>query len=273
MTTTKHILVTFLLFALTNLADCSGLDGSINYWQVKKVREYPSDPQAFTQGLLYDNGKFYLSTGRYGRSTLRMVDTETGETIASEPLAPDQFGEGLAKVDDTLYQLTWKSGRALAYRLKDTKIERDPTSDFTYSHQGWGLTSDGKHLILSDGTSTVRFYSKNDKSLVKTVTVTYRGSPVGMINEMEYLHGKIFANILGSNKIIVFDPGSGKVTDVITVDTKILFYPKTPPLKKNKAAVLNGIAFDPETNRLFITGKLWPQIFEVSLQFFYKNSP
>lgn len=250
------------LILLLSFFQCSG---EVHQWKVRKVKEFTSDESAFTQGLLYENEKFYLSTGIYGRSSLRVFDSKTGKNLGEIPLLPNLFGEGIAKLGSHIYQLTWKNKKALAYREGDKGLERDPQNDFTFNHQGWGLTSDGKHLIISDGSSIIRFLSGNGKSLVKTINVTYEGKPVKRINEMEYVEGKLFANILGSPKIVVIDPESGKVTDVIHVDVDELFSPQKSPLTLNKSAVLNGIAFDPSTNRLFITGKLWPKIFEVSL--------
>jgi glutaminyl-peptide cyclotransferase len=241
------------------------IDG-VQHWQVQKIREYPSDPTAFTQGLLFENGYFYLSTGLFGKSSLRKIHSETGKTVLLTSLDSHYFGEGITKVDDTIYQLTWKNGRALAYKEGDTEFERDLSNDFSYPHQGWGITTDGANLIISDGSSTIRFLSKDDKTLVKILEVTLNGTPIRYINELEYIHGKLFANLLNTHTIVVIDPSDGKITDLITVDLDQLFSPQENPLKNNQAAILNGIAFDLKKSRLFITGKLWPSIFEVSLE-------
>ena len=220
------------------------------------VHTYPHDPQAFTQGLVFVNGQLYESTGIAGQSSLRMVDLATGRVLRRIDLPSQYFAEGLTDWKGTLVQLTWQSHVAFVY---DTFSFRQLRA-FHYNCEGWGLTEDGKSLILSDGTSTLRFLSPADFHVVRTITVKDRGAPIDQLNELEYIHGQIFANVWHTDRIARIDPASGKVLGWIDLSS---LWPQSQ--RTNPEAVLNGIAYDSVHDRLFVTGKWWPSLFEIKL--------
>jgi len=217
---------------------------------------YPHDPEAFTQGLIYFDGFLYESTGLYGESTLRKVNLESGEVLERIDLAPEYFAEGLTFWNETLVQLTWREGTGFVYSLDDfSLLER-----FTYPTEGWGLTQDGERLILSDGTATLYFLDPVTFLAEDSVTVTYQGEPIQRINELEYIRGEVYANLWQTDEIIRIDPANGQVLGWIDL-TGIL----PSEFRQDDTDVLNGIAYDLEGDRLFITGKFWPKLFEVRL--------
>jgi glutaminyl-peptide cyclotransferase len=221
------------------------------------VNTYPHDPNAFTQGLIYTDAVFYEGTGRNGQSTVRRVDPETGKVEQSHPLDTQYFGEGITLFGDKIYQLTWQSGVGFIY----DKATLKPVGTFPYSTEGWGITHDGQRLIVSDGTANLQFWDPETLQQTGGVVVTLFGLPVSQLNELEYIDGQVFANIWQTNTILRINPADGQVTGVIDL-TGLLDYATpaaTPP------DVLNGIAYDPATGRLFVTGKLWPAIFEIQL--------
>lgn len=220
------------------------------------VNAYPHDPGAFTQGLVICGGVLYESTGLYGRSTLRRVDLETGRVLKVRALNPANFGEGLACVGNRLYQLTWQSGLILVYD-KETFSE---VGRFRYGHEGWGITSDGSSLIASDGSSELRFLDPETLEETRSVTVTDRGHPVARLNELEYIKGEIFANIWQEERIVRISPKTGRVESWVDLSgLRLAVAPEKP------GEVLNGIAYDAAGDRLFVTGKLWPRLFEIRL--------
>lgn len=223
-------------------------------WVPEVVARYPHDPNAFTQGLIFRDGYLYESTGRRGQSSLRKVDVSTGRVEQFRPLAPEYFGEGLTEFDGRLIQITWESGVGFVYDLSDFSVlER-----FRYEGEGWGLTHDGDQLIMSDGTSTLRFLDPNDFSLVRQVDVTFEGMPVGNLNELEYIDGLVWANIWLEEVVARIDPASGEVRGWI--DLSALY----PAALRDSDAVVNGIAYDEANDRIIVTGKLWPAVFEIS---------
>ncbi len=218
------------------------------------VNSYPHDPDAFTQGLLYKDGFLYESTGLIGSSSLRRVVLESGVVVLQHDLAGTYFGEGLTFFDDRFVQLTWLTGVGFEY---------EPTNfaeigSFTYEIQGWGLTDDGRNLIVSDGTSYLHFWDPLTYEQTRQVQVFDDQGPITMINELEYVYGEIFANIWQSDRIARIDAETGEVIEYI--DLSDLLYPRP-----NEVDVLNGIAFDFDSGRLFVTGKLWPTLFEIEL--------
>jgi glutamine cyclotransferase len=217
---------------------------------------YPHDPQAFTQGLIYQDGYLFESTGLYGESTLRKVALETGEVLKEIDLAPEYFAEGLTDWDGTLIQLTWREGTGFVYRLDDFSL----LQRFIFSTEGWGLTQDGERLIMSDGTAALYFLNPETFLVEDSVTVTYQGELIQRVNELEYVRGEVYANIWQTEQIIRIDPASGQVLGWIDLSGIL-----PPELRKEDTNVLNGIAYDPERDRLFITGKFWPSVFEVRL--------
>jgi glutamine cyclotransferase len=220
------------------------------------VHTYPHDPHAFTQGLVFVDGGLYESTGLNGQSSLRMVDLESGRVLQSQPVDSKYFAEGLTAWESTLVQLTWESHVALVYDRFSFRVLRT----FSYSGEGWGLTEDGKSLILSDGSDALRFFDPATFREVRRITVKDHGKPVNEINELEFVHGEIYANIWHSDRIARIAPGSGKVLGWL--DLKGLL-PESEPATPE--AVLNGIAYDSAHDRLFVTGKLWPKLFEIQV--------
>ncbi|MGA9583847.1 MAG: glutaminyl-peptide cyclotransferase, partial [Terracidiphilus sp.] len=220
------------------------------------VRAYPHDQQAFTQGLIYLDGHLYESTGIKGRSSVREEDLETGRILQLREVSGQYFAEGLTDWKSTLIQLTWQAHIAFVYDRATFKLLRT----FHYDGEGWGLTQDGKNLILSDGTPTLRFFDPDTFHEVRRITVKDNGKPVTELNELEYIHGEIYANIWHADRIARISPATGRVLG--WVDLKGLM-PRSQ--LTDDEAVLNGIAWDATNNRLFVTGKLWPKIFEITL--------
>jgi len=224
---------------------------------VQVVHTYPHDAQAFTQGLIYSGGHLYESTGLEGRSSLRMEDLETGRILQFQDV-PKHFAEGLTNWGNTLIQLTWQDHIALVYDRFSFKMLRT----FSYTGEGWGLTQDGKSIILSDGTATLRFLDPTTFKVLRRVTVTDHGKPIppDQLNELEYVHGQIYANLWHTDRIARISPTTGKVLGYINLAGLLPDSDRSSP-----EAVLNGIAYDPEHDRLFVTGKLWPKIFEIKV--------
>lgn len=220
------------------------------------IHTYPHDSHAFTQGLLYLDGHLYESTGLEGQSSLRVEDLETGKILQYVAIPAKYFGEGLAAFGDKLFQLTWQNHLALVYDRATLHM----LHTFSYPGEGWGLTSDGKNLILSDGTPTLRFLDPATFKEVRRVTVTSAGKPVEKLNELEFIHGEIYANIWYSDRIARISPQTGKVLGWIDLTGLLPAAQKT-----SDGAVLNGIAYDAVHDRLFVTGKLWPSILEIQI--------
>ncbi len=220
------------------------------------INEYPHDPQAFTQGLIFLDGYFYESTGLYGELSLRKVDVETGQVLQQIDLPSQYFGEGLTEWEGVLVQLTWRENMGFVYRLEDFSL----LEEFSYPTQGWGLTHDGDRLIMSDGSYTLYFLDGETFEVVDQVIITDQGKKIAYLNELEYVNGEIFANIYQTDTIIRIDPINGEVLGRIDLSGIL------PQAERSaETDVLNGIAYDPENDRLFITGKFWPKIYEINL--------
>ena len=227
------------------------------FYTAEIVARFPHDSRAFTQGLLFENATTLLeSTGLNGQSSLRRVELVSGKVLQKTALQERYFGEGLTQLGGRLYQLTWKDHKGFIY---DPETFRE-IGTFPYAGEGWGLATDGTSLILSDGTQQIRFLDPVTFAVTKTITATHQGKPVDRLNELEYVDGEIFANIWGADQIARLDPATGEATGVI--DCSALF-----PLAQRGTPeqVLNGIAWHAPTKRLLITGKWWPEIFEVKL--------
>ncbi|NOX61883.1 MAG: glutaminyl-peptide cyclotransferase [Chloroflexi bacterium] len=219
------------------------------------VHVYPHDAGAFTQGLVYDRGDLLEGTGLRGRSSLRRVDLETGAVLQQRALPAHLFGEGVALVDDRIYQLTWTSQQGFVYDRASFEL----LDSFTYPTQGWGLAYDGERLIMSDGSDTLYFRNPETFAELGRVKVRDGATAVTRLNELEYVQGEVWANIWLTDRIARIDPQTGQVTGWIDL-TGLL-----TPQEQAAADVLNGIAYDPQTDRIFVTGKLWPKLFEIEL--------
>jgi glutamine cyclotransferase len=229
--------------------------GDTQVYSYRVVNVYPHDPEAFTQGLVYRDGFLYESTGLNGRSSLRKVRLETGEVIQQRQVDAQYFGEGLADWGGKLIQLTWRSNVGFVYDRASFNLERT----FAYVGEGWGLTHDDTRLIMSDGSSSLRFLDPATLQETGRLTVTDRGRPVGGLNELEVVRGEIYANVWQTDRIARIAPASGHVTGWIDLSGLL------PPSDQRGVDVLNGIAYDGEHDRLFVTGKLWPKLFEIAL--------
>lgn len=215
---------------------------------------YPHDPKAFTQGLFFHDGALYESTGHVGQSTIRRVDLESGKVEQLADVPRPFFGEGSVQWKDEIISLSWQAGTGFRWSLDDFAEK----SRFSYPGEGWGLTRNDSELIMSDGTSRLRILEPSDFSLKRTVTVTAAGRPISRLNELEWVQGSILANIWMSSQIARIDPGSGAITAVIDLS------PLTQAIASSDFnAVLNGIAWDAAGQRLFVTGKRWPWLFEL----------
>jgi glutamine cyclotransferase len=220
------------------------------------VHTYPHDAQAFTQGLLFSDGHLYESTGLNGQSTLRMVNVETGRSEQQVPVPAQYFAEGLTTWGSTLIQLTWQSHVAFVYDRFSFRQLRT----MSYPWEGWGLTNDGRSLILSDGSATLHFLDPATMKERREVIVRDHGKEVTYLNELEDIHGEIYANVWHTDRIARISPATGKVLGWIDL-TGLL----SDGEKSSAEAVLNGIAYDAEHDRLFVTGKLWPKLFEIKV--------
>jgi len=225
-------------------------------FKVRIVKKYPHDPEAFTEGLVFANGFLYESTGLYGKSTLRQVELETGRIVKRYELPSLYFGEGMTLWGASLIQLTWKSQIGFAYNAETFSIERE----FNYSGEGWGLTHDGKSLIMSNGTEELIFLDPRTLVQKRSLHVLDKGRPVCLLNELEYIKGEIFANIWREDLVARISPKTGDVTGWIDMSD---LRKELPP--GSSAEALNGIAFDAQRDRIFVTGKLWPLLFEIEI--------
>lgn len=253
-------LMPLLALLLQGLSYASGADQLNNVappvYSYQVVRTLPHDPQAFTQGLVLAGGYFYESTGLYGFSTLRKVEPDSGRVVRSHSLPERYHGEGIVLHEGKIYQLTWRAGTVFVYDAATF----DQLENFSCGSEGWGITSDGKKLIMSDGSSLLYFRDPRNFELIGKVRVTDGSKPVTQINELEYVKGRIYANIWKTDRVAVIVPETGKVAGWI--DFTGLF---DSNLRADRQDVLNGIAYDAVNDRLFVTGKRWPTIFEVAI--------
>jgi glutamine cyclotransferase len=220
------------------------------------IHSFPHDPKAFTQGLVYHDGFFYEGTGLNGRSSLRKVRLETGEVLKRVDLPPEYFGEGIALVKNEIVQLTWRSQVGFVYTLDDFRFLRQ----FSYTGEGWGTTTNGNEIFMSDGTAVIRVLDGGTLRVKRRIKVHDGSTPITQLNELEFVEGEIFANVWQTNRIARISPLTGRVTGWIDLSGLL-----NPMYKLDSGAVLNGIAYDAPGKRLFVTGKLWPNIFEIQL--------
>jgi glutamine cyclotransferase len=226
------------------------------YYSFNVLAAHPHDTSAFTQGLVYHEGVLYESTGLYGRSSLRKTELSTGEIIEQVDLPHNYFGEGMTIMGDRIIQVTWKENTCFVYSMDDLA----EIQSFSYSGEGWGLTHDGSHLILSNGSSTLSFIDPETFQVVRTVDVTYDDAHVPDLNELEYVDGLVYANVWQLDQIVMIDPDDGVAVGWVNLAGIEDHLDSIEGID-----VLNGIAYNPETGRLLITGKLWPNVFEIEL--------
>ena len=220
------------------------------------IHTWPHDPGAFTQGLVFHDGKLLESTGQEGRSSLRLVEPETGSILKKVDVPSPYFGEGITLLNGKVYQLTWQNQVGFVYDASTfSKL-----GDFSFTGEGWGLANDGQLLILSDGTNRIRFINPDNFQVRKTIAVSDGSRPISQLNELEYVRGEIYANIWHAERIARIDPQTGHVLGWIDLTGLLL-----PTEVHDEEAVLNGIAYDETKDRLFVTGKLWPKLFEIKL--------
>ncbi|MGH2807485.1 MAG: glutaminyl-peptide cyclotransferase [Actinomycetota bacterium] len=251
------LLVLVLGFALAACSDPATAQDPTPGYTV--VRTFPHDENAFTQGLAFWEGRFFEGTGIEGRSTLREVDLETGDVLRSRALAPHLFGEGITILDRRIYQLTWQDHVAFVYRPGNfNRVIRR----FRYGTEGWGLTTNGKRLIMSDGTNVIRFRDPRTFRVKRKLRVTRNGEPVQELNELEWIQGEIFANVFRTDFVVRIDPRTGEVVDRIDLSTLRQMEEADP---MGDPDVTNGIAYWRSQDRLFVTGKLWRNVYEIRL--------
>lgn len=235
----------------------TGSDQTIPVYTYEVINSWPHDLDAFTQGLVFHDGKLYESTGHYGSSTLRKLDLKKGEILKKVAVSQQCFAEGITIYQGKIYQLTWEEHKAFVYDLKSFRLE----SEIAYEGEGWGLTHDDHHLIMSDGTNQIRFVDPVTFKTTRTISIIERGEPVFNLNELEYVKGEIYANIWKSDRIARIDPHDGRLLGWIDLTG---LYPAID--RPNSEDVLNGIAYDEKGDRLLVTGKRWPKIFEIRLK-------
>jgi glutamine cyclotransferase len=229
---------------------------TIPVFSYRVVNVYPHDRNAFTQGLVFDQGVLFEGTGRRGQSMLRKVQLESGEVLQQAALPEELFGEGITVYDDHIFQLTWKANLGFIYERTSFAL----LDTFSYPTEGWGLTHDGQHLIMSDGTSTLHFLDPQTLEETRQLQVHFRGEPVKALNELEYVQGEVYANVWRTDVVVRIDPQTGDVLGLIDLSGLL-----APEDKEQPVDVLNGIAYDAGEGRLFVTGKLWPKLFEIEL--------
>ncbi len=228
-------------------------------YSIKVLNTFPHDKEAFTQGLVFDNGYLYESTGLHGRSSIRKVEIRTGKVLKKTVIPKKFFGEGITIFNNKIYQLTWRAKTGFIY----DKESLENIGSFNYQTQGWGITHDDKNLILSDGSSNLYFLDPDSFETVKVLSVkTKEGKDIKFLNELEYIDGKIFSNVWQTNQVLIIDPENGIIENILDLSN---LKKKIPGSKK--IDVFNGIAYNPNSKTFYFTGKLWPKLFEVKLIF------
>lgn len=247
-----------LIFCLLALATCScaGAAVPVKKYKLEVVAEYPHDPTSYTQGLFFDSeGRLFESTGQKGESKFREVSLETGQPVRNIDFGNKYFMEGSTMMDGKMFLLTWTNRIAFIYDAATLQYQKG----ILYPREGWGLTNDGKYLIASDGSSQL-FFMDTKYSVKRTIVVKRNGKPVKYLNELEYINGKIWANVYTSDNIVIINPSSGEVEGI--VDCKGLL---PDALRDDTTDVLNGIAYNPVNGKIYLTGKNWKRLYEVKL--------
>jgi glutamine cyclotransferase len=247
-----------LLFAgmmLTVVHASGNIAAAGNVWWVRTVAEYPHDPNAFTQGLVIDGGRIYESTGKFGQSSLRVINIDTGKIERKLSLDPAYFGEGITIFGERLYQLTWRNHRIIVYDVNTF----DVLDIVPYNGEGWGLTHDNAHLILSDGSASLRFLDPETLKVEREVTVSEGDEEIDRLNELEYVRGEVWANVWYQDRIVRISPIDGNVLGWIDLGNL------SKRSRQSRQDVLNGIAFEAASGRLFVTGKNWSTLYEIEV--------
>ncbi|MFW6025766.1 MAG: glutaminyl-peptide cyclotransferase [Candidatus Woesearchaeota archaeon] len=247
----NFILIIALILVFSSMV---GKANDIKNYSYEIVNKFPHDENAFTQGFLYKDGYIYEGTGKYGESSLRKIDLKSGKIIKEFELDDNYFGEGITILNDKIYQLSWKSNKAFVYNLDFEKID-----SFEYEGEGWGLTDNDKELIMSNGSDKIYFIDPHNFEINRKISVKINDKKINNLNELEYIKGKIYANIWKKDYILIIEPQNGQVKGKI--DLKNLIDKEN----QEDINVLNGIAYDQKNDRLFVTGKLWPYVFEIKL--------
>ena len=262
LTTICCLLAAFSTGCETRGVERGGSNGQapvkVSNYSYEIINTYPHDPAAYTQGLVYHEGSLYESTGLNGQSSFRKIELKTGKILKKVELEQQFFGEGLTLLDGRAYQITWQTQNGFVYQLETFQMIKT----FRYLGEGWGLTHDGTSLIMSNGSNHLSYLNPGTFATHRVVSVTDGGRPIVNLNELEYIKGEIWANIWMTDRIARIDPESGRV--IAWIDLKGLLTPEDRPA--DPGGVLNGIAYDRENDRLFVTGKLWPKLFEIRLK-------
>ena len=266
--TTILLLTTLLLSACGNSAarsakrtaksSAAAVQPEPKQYTYRVKASYPHSTKAYTQGLLWHDGRLWEGTGQHGESVVQTLDLENGSANVLARLPRSEFGEGIAILGSELFQLTWQSNTAHVYRIGDGKLEK--VRDHRYPGEGWGLTTDGQKLYMSDGTANLYTVDPATFRREKHVTVTWRGEAVPYLNELEWIDGRIWANVYTTDQIVIIDPATGRVEGVVNLAGLLPAEEHTPTTD-----VLNGIAWDPASKRLFVTGKNWSKLFEIEI--------
>lgn len=245
----------FLTVILLSFVLLSCSDAKVKEYKLDVLAEYPHDVTSYTQGLFFQDGQMYESTGQFGESTFRKVDIASGEALERLDFSDEYFVEGSVMFADNLYILTWTNRKAFVYDAATLKYK----STWSYPREGWGMTTDGKRLIASDGSANLYFMDKNFAP-EKKITVMLEGRPVRFLNELEYIDGKIWANVYTTDTIVIINPKDGRVTGLVDCSRLLPEY-----LHTVSTDVLNGIAYDDKTGKIYLTGKNWPRLYEVRI--------
>lgn len=245
----------FLIVVMMSFMLLSCSDAKVREYRLEVQAEYPHDETSYTQGLFFQEGKMYESTGQFGESTFREVNMQTGEAVRRMDFSDEYFVEGSVMFEGNLYILTWTNRKAFIYDAETLKYK----STWSYPREGWGITTDGKRLIASDGSANLYFMDKNFAP-EKKLTVRLEGRPVRFLNELEYIDGRIWANVYTSDTIVIINPKDGNVEGIIDCSGLL---PKK--LYKPSTDVLNGIAYDEKSDKIYLTGKNWPKLYEVRI--------
>jgi len=244
----------FVLLVLASFRD--GLADTAVEYGYRVVQSYPHSTEIFTQGLEFHDGVLYEGAGKYGQSMVMTRLLDSVDAIKTAPLAPELFGEGITILNRRLYQLTWRSGRVLVYDAGTLTL----TGSFTIQGEGWGLTNDGRRLIMGNGSNRLTLLDPETFDIVDRLEVTHHGRPVSNLNELEWIEGVIYANVWHTERIVMIDPGTGSVTGIIQLDGLL-----RNELRTARTDVLNGIAYDDAAKRLLVTGKYWPRLYHIEL--------